>query len=101
MSSLHVHVLRFQHQQKDFLKFISNLHINTHSFLFIGIETTKLIRLCTQVFPRKPYPNSDQNRQSLHPLSDQNGAKTIPFGAAHTYEANIRALVQYSRPSNS
>ena len=28
--------------------------------------------------------------QSVYPLSDQNGAKTIPFWAAHTYQANIR-----------
>ena len=31
-------------------------------------------------FPRKPYPNSDQNKQNLYPFSDQNGAKTISFG---------------------
>ena len=27
------------------------------------------------------------NGQSLYPFSDQNGSKTIPFGAAHTYIA--------------
>ena len=32
----------------------------------------------------------DQNGQSLYPSSDQNGAKTLPFGAAHTYMAYIR-----------
>ena len=34
---------------------------------------------CTPVFPLKPYPNSDQNGQSLYPFSDQNGAKPKPL----------------------
>ena len=42
------------------------------------------------LFPRKPYPFSDQNGQSVYPFSDQNGAKTLPDGAAHTYIAYIR-----------
>ena len=32
----------------------------------------------------------DQNGQSLYPSSDQNAAKTLPFGATHTYMAYIR-----------
>ena len=32
---------------------------------------------------------SDHNGQNLYPFSDQNGSKTIPFGAAHTYIAYI------------
>ena len=28
---------------------------------------------------------SEQNVQNLYPFSDQNGSKTLPFGAAHTY----------------
>ena len=35
--------------------------------------------------PQKPDPISDRNCQNLYPISDQNGSKTIPFGAAHTY----------------
>ena len=35
--------------------------------------------------PKKPGPISDRNCQNLYPISDQNGSKTIPFGAAHTY----------------
>ena len=35
--------------------------------------------------PQKPDPISDRNCQNLYPFSDQNGSKTIPFGAAHTY----------------
>ena len=34
---------------------------------------------------QKPDPISDRNCQNLYPISDQNGSKTIPFGAAHTY----------------
>ena len=40
--------------------------------------------------PSKPYPNSDLNRQSLNPSSDQNGAKTISFWAEITYKAFLR-----------
>ena len=38
--------------------------------------------------PRDPIP--DQEVQNLYPFSDQKGAKTILFGAAHTYMAYIR-----------
>ena len=33
---------------------------------------------------------SETNKQSVYPLSDQNGAKTLPDGAAYTYMANMR-----------
>ena len=36
-------------------------------------------------FPQKPYPIPDENRQSGYPFSDQNGAKSLPDGVAHTY----------------
>ena len=32
-----------------------------------------------------PDPISNQNVQNLYLFSEQNGLKTIPFGAAHTY----------------
>ena len=32
---------------------------------------------------------SETNKQSVYPLSDQNGAKTLPDGAAYTYMANM------------
>ena len=38
----------------------------------------------------KPYPMSDQNGRNWHPISEQNGWKTIPFNAAHTHIAYIR-----------
>ena len=31
-----------------------------------------------------------QNGQNQYPISDQNGSKTIPFKASHTYRAHIR-----------
>ena len=60
------------------------------SFFLIHLELKQQIRSCTLVFPRIPYPNSDLNRQSVYPSSDQNGAKTISFRAAITYKAIIR-----------
>ena len=36
------------------------------------------------------YTRFQTNGQSLKPFSDQNGAETLPFGAAHTYMAYIR-----------
>ena len=41
-------------------------------------------------FPRKPYPIPDLTGQSRYPFSEQNGPKTLPFGAAHTYMAYTR-----------
>ena len=61
-----------------------------YSFFLIHLELKRQIRPCTPEFPRKPYANSDQNRQSLCPFSNQNSTKTIPFGASHTFKANIR-----------
>ena len=76
-------VLRLERQEKDFLKSTSNSHV-TLSFLFIWNWND----IYVHAFPRKPYPNSDQSRQSLYQFSDQNGPKTIPFGVAHTKKAN-------------
>ena len=43
---------------------------------------------------QKPYPIYNQNSQNhaakIGPIYDQNGWKTIPFGAAHSYIARIR-----------
>ena len=50
-------------------------------------------RKCSR--PLKPDPISDHNCQNLYPFSDQNGSKTIPFGAAHTY---IPYIGEYPRP---
>ena len=67
-----------------------------HMFLFLAYsfgtqfsETIK-IRSYTPQFPRKPYSMPDQNGQIVCPFSDQNGTKTLPDGAAHTYMVYIR-----------
>ena len=57
----------------------------------------EFIRSYTLVVPSKTMI-LDQNGQSLYPSSDQNGAKTIPFGAAHTYMAYIRDYHPSSPP---
>ena len=51
-----------------------------------GIETKKNVHTLPQ-FPGKLYPIPDQNGQNVYPFLDRKGAKTIPFGAAHTYMA--------------
>ena len=48
------------------------------------------MRSYTPVVPSKTITRPDQNRESLYPFSDQNGTKTLPLGAAHTYMAYIR-----------
>ena len=47
------------------------------------------------LFPWKAYLIKNQNRQSVYPLSDQSGEKTLPDGATHTYIACIR---EYTPP---
>ena len=65
-------LLRLEHQQKDFLKSTLNLHI-TLSFLF-GIEMTNTFM------------------HSLKNHTEQNGTKTIPFGAAFTYKGICKGV---------
>ena len=48
--------------------------------------------------PQKPYQIPDQNGQSVYPFSHQNGAKTLPDGAAHAYITYIR---EYPPPPGS
>ena len=75
-------------KQKKFFKAISNSHVSI-SFLLIWNWNYKYVyRL--PYFPRKPYPTPDQNGQIEYPFSNQNGAKTLPNGAGHTYIAHIR-----------
>ena len=46
----------------------------------------------TTVQKSLPYlwPKWRQNSQNRYPIYDQNGWKTLPFGAAHTFLAHIR-----------
>ena len=67
---------------------ISNSRISI-SFLFIWNCNDKCIHTLPY-FPRKPYPIPDQSGQSVYKFSNQKGPKIQPFGAAHTYMADIR-----------
>ena len=76
-------LLRLERHQKDFFKAISNSHIIFLSISF-GIETTNTFihfRSSLEYHPR----SQTKNGQRLYPFSDQNGAITPPYGAAHTY----------------
>ena len=54
-----------------------------------GTKTTNQTSY-TPVAPSISYPAiPDKNRPSPHPFSDRNGTEPQPFGAAHTYMANI------------
>ena len=66
---------------------ISRSHISL-SFYLRGIETMNTF-MHSYKFPREPYPIPDPSGQSLYPFSDQNGVRTLPLGAAHTYMAYI------------
>ena len=79
MSSL----LRLAQQQKRFLKI--HFGLVYFSFFLTHLELKQQMRSYTPVVPFKTIPDSDQNEQSLYPFSDENGARTLPFGAAHTY----------------
>ena len=53
------------------------------------IETINTFIHSRSTFPRN-YLIPDPDGQSLYPFSDQNNAKPLPFGVAHTYVAYIR-----------
>ena len=89
---------RLERQQKDFLKLISNLHIAL-SFLFIWDLNDKYVHAL---------PNSLENLTRIQtkitkslPVFRPKSTKTIPFGAAHSYKANIRELAPPSPPSGT
>ena len=81
-------------QINKLFKSISNSYISL-SFLLIWNWSDKNVHTLLQ-FPRKPHSIPDQNGQSEYPFSDQNGAKTLPDGLAHTYIAYLR---EYPHPS--
>ena len=90
---------RLKRQQKYFLKSISNSHI-TLSFPSFGIETTNtLIHNCSSVVNHTRF-QTKMGKVYIVPFSDQNGAKTLPFGAAHTYMAYIREYPPPPPPSH-
>ena len=86
---------------KSCLKSIPNSHFFLFfSFLFLFFTYLELkwqAQSYTLVGPWKSLPNSrPKNVQNLYPFSNQNGAKTLPDGAAHTYIAY--SLREYPPP---
>ena len=77
---------------KSCLKSIPNSHIFSFLFFFVfffylfGIKMTSTI-IHSRRFLEKPTQFQTKNVQNLYPFSNQNGAKTLPDGAAHTYIA--------------
>ena len=70
-------LFRLERKQKKYFKSISNSHISL-SFLLVRNWNDKYVHTL-------PLFSRNQN-----PFSDQNGAKTLPDGAAHTYIGHIR-----------
>ena len=59
-------LLRLERQQKRFLKI--HFEFAYYSFLLVHLELKRQTRSYTPVFPQKPYPIPDQNRQYLNYL---------------------------------
>ena len=71
-------------------------------FLSIHLELKQQTRSHTPVdFTKKPFPIPDRNGQNVNPFSDQNSAKTIPFGVVHTYMGYIRVYLPTSGYNNT
>ena len=66
------------------------IYFGYFSFSLIHLELKRQVRLYALLVPLKTMPDfRHHNGPNLHLFSDQNGSKTIPFGAAHTYIADI------------
>ena len=70
-------------------------------FLSIHLELKQQTRSHTPVDFSKTIPDSRRNGQNVNPFSDQNSAKTIPFGVAHTYIAYIMVYLPASGYNNA
>ena len=71
---------------KIFLKF--RFEFAYYSFFLIHLELKRQTRSCT---PVENHTRIQTKTGKVYtPVSDQNGAKTIPFKAAYTYMANVR-----------
>ena len=63
------------------IKTLTKRFLTTHfefayySFFHFHLELKRQIRSCTPAFPSKPYPNSDQNKQSLYSFSEPKRSK--------------------------
>ena len=67
------------------------IYFGYFSFSTIHLELKRQICLFSPMVPLKIIPDLRpyHNGQNLYPFSDQNGSKTIPSGAVHTYIAYI------------
>ena len=71
---------------KRFLKI--HFELAYYSFFLIHLELKRHTHSCT---PVENYTRIQTKTGKVYTLvSDQNGAKTIPFKAAYTYMANVR-----------
>ena len=61
-----------------------------YSVVPIHMGLKRLIRSYSPLAQSKTIPDSRPKWESLHPYSDQNGPKSIPFVAAQIYMAYIR-----------
>ena len=79
-------LLTLERKQKILFKFVSNSHISL-SYLLIRDWNDKYVR----IFSRSSLENlTGFQTRMAKVFSDQNGAKTLPDGAANTYIAYIR-----------
>ena len=83
-------IVSLEQQQKRFLK--SHYEFEFFSFFLIHLILKRYVRSYAPSFdPLKTiWFHADLNEQSLYPFLDQNSAKPLPFGVAHTYVAYIR-----------
>ena len=78
-------LLRLERQQKISKKFISSSNI---TLSLLGIETANTF--IHPVVPSKTIPDSRSKWEKSLPVLRPKGRKTIPFGAAYTYAADMR-----------
>ena len=78
-------LLRLEWKQKNSTNSV-RIRLFLFFFLLICNWNDKYVHTL-QKFPQKPYPIPDENLQGEYPFSDQNGAKWLPDGVAHTYIA--------------
>ena len=82
----YVIITYFRMPTKIFLKI--HFEFAYYSFFLIHLELKRQTRSCT---PVENHTRIQTKTGKVYtPVSDQNGAKTIPFKAAYTYKANVR-----------
>ena len=74
------------------------MHFNLayFSFLFFHLKLKRQIRSYTPVVSSKNHTQFQTKKGKMYLFSDRKGAKTIPFGATHTYMTYLREYDQKS-----